>query len=99
MDNRYGKYGCPALMSDGRFVTNYMDSDVFNQFIRKVNKIPSSHEYRQFLQKNGDKLISRERNFLLKKYTCPSQGRCLSVDGDKAFKGCGVDAKPDSMFE
>lgn len=89
MDNRYSAYGCPALMSDGRFVTNHMDNGDFNQFIRRVNKIQTSHEYRSFLQNNGDKIISRERNHLLKKYTCPTHGKCMPVDPKKAFTGCG----------
>jgi hypothetical protein len=70
MDNRYYKYGCPPLMSDGRYLAHYVDSDVMNQYIRNINKIQTSHDYRMFLQKNGAKIMNRERQYLLKNNTC-----------------------------
>ena len=59
MDNRYYEYKCPALMSDGRHLTNYINASVINQKIRKINKIESSDDYRAFLQKNATKNISQ----------------------------------------
>lgn len=76
MDNRFYKYGCPPLMSDGRFLTSYVDSDVLNQYIRHVNKLKSANDFRIFLQKNGDAIINRERAFLIKKNTCSVHGMC-----------------------
>ena len=79
MDNRYYKYGCPPLMSDGRFLNSWVDSDVLNKYIRNVNKIKSSNDYRIFLQKNGNTIINRERAFLIKKNTCAIGGKCPRV--------------------
>lgn len=83
MDNRYYKYGCPPLMSDGRFLTSYVDSDVVNQYIRHVNKIKTSNDFRMFLQKNGDTIINRERAHLIKKNTCAIDGACPKVGCEK----------------
>jgi len=79
MDNRYYKYGCPALMSDGRFLTSYVDSDVLNQYIRHVNKLKSSNDFRIFLQKNGNTIINRERALLIKNNTCSVHGKCTKT--------------------
>ena len=79
MDNRYYKFGCPALMSDGRFLTSYVDSDVLNQYIRHVNKLDSANDFRIFLQKNGDSIINRERAYLIKKNTCGVHGTCAKA--------------------
>ena len=37
MDNRYFNHGCPALMQDGRFITNFTRQRVVDQYIRGVN--------------------------------------------------------------
>jgi hypothetical protein len=73
MDNRYFTSSCPAKMSDGRFITTYSQGRDIDQRIRLMNKITSSHEYRQFLQKNGDTLIDRERLYTLSKFSCNTQ--------------------------
>jgi hypothetical protein len=85
MDNRYYKFGCPPLMSDCRFITSWVDSDVVNQYIRHVNKIKSSNDFRMFLQKNGEQIINKERAFVIKKNTCNVNGKCatLSCGSDK----------------
>ena len=77
MDNRYFPQGCPALMSDGRLVTNYVDNDVFNQYIAKSNKLKTSNEYRAWLQKNASSVMNRERAHLTKKNTCNLDGKKL----------------------
>jgi hypothetical protein len=76
MDNRFYRCGCPALMSDGRLVTNYLDNDVFNHFIAKSNKLNTSNQYRAFLQKNGSKIIGNERMFFTKKNVHQAKGEC-----------------------
>jgi len=70
MDNRYFKEGCPALMSDGRFITSYVDSDILNQYIRHVNEINSAHDFKNFLQKNANEIMDKERKFITDKNTC-----------------------------
>ena len=77
MDNRYFNHGCPALMSDGRLVTNYVDNDVFNQYIAKSNQTTTSNQYREFLQKNAVSIMNRERTYLSKKNTCKLDGKNL----------------------
>lgn len=74
MDNREAT--CPALMSDRRIFRNYFDNDVFNQTIRLMNKIEDNHDYRLFLQKNGDEILNREREHVLKSNTCNVDGKC-----------------------
>lgn len=86
-DNRYYNYGCPALMQDGRFITNYQESRVFEQTIRNINKIESAQEYRHFLQNNAETIISRERQFMESANTCPVNGKCLTV---AAKSNCNV---------
>jgi len=83
MDNRYYRYKCPALMSDGRFITSYVDSDVLNQYIRHVNHIGSANDFRMFLQKNGDSIINREREYLISKNTCSISGMDIGIDCSK----------------
>ena len=87
MDNRYHKQGCPALMADSRFITSWVDSDVVNQYIRHVNKIKSSNDFRMFLQKNGEQIINKERAFIINKNTCDVNGKC-DKSSDESKKTC-----------
>jgi hypothetical protein len=59
-DNRYFSYNCPALMQDGRFITNYTQRRTFDQYIRSMNKIDTAQDYKYFLQMNGDNLKPEE---------------------------------------
>jgi len=81
MDNRYFKNGCPPLMQDGRFVTNYLESRVFEQYVRNVNNIGSAQEYKRFLQVHGDTIINRERAYQEKINTCSVHGKCVPLSG------------------
>jgi len=89
MDNRYYKYGCPALMQDGRFITNYMESRIYEQMIRNANNINSVHDYRYLLQNNGDAILDKERAFIEKKYTCNIDGKCVPLSCETEQKQCG----------
>ena len=82
MDNRYWSYGCPPLMQDGRFLTNHVRFNVFDQFIRNINDIGSTHEYRSFLQNNGANILKLERESMIKNNTCEVNGRCLPLSGE-----------------
>ena len=73
MDNRYFKFNCPALMSDGRLITTYLNNNEVNQFIAKSNNLKTSNEYRKFLQENALQIINNERNLIIKKNTCNVQ--------------------------
>ncbi len=92
MDNRYQNYNCPALMSDARFITNYMESRVFEQYIRNINNIESAQEYRLFLQQNGDRILNKERAYFDSINTCSVQGKCVPLNGSPEKEGnaaCG----------
>lgn len=81
MDNRYFKHGCPPLMQDARFITNYMESRIFEQNIRSINKIDSAQDYRHFLQSNGDTIANRERAYQQQVNTCAVNGNCVPLSG------------------
>lgn len=63
MDNRYFANGCPPLMSDGRFITNYTNNSVMNQYVRNMNNLNSTHDYRVFIQENAETIMNNERKF------------------------------------
>jgi hypothetical protein len=79
MDNRYYCQDCPALMQDGRFITNYTPRRTFEQYIRSINNINSSQDYKLFLQKNAENIMNNERKFLKENNTCSVNGRCAPV--------------------
>ena len=81
MDNRYYKYSCPPLMNDGRFITSYMRSSVFDQYVRNINNIVSAQDYKNFLQSNGDQIINNLKAHLKENNTCKIQGKCLPMNG------------------
>ena len=81
MDNRYYNYSCPPLMNDGRFISNYTRSSTFDQYIRHQNKINSAHEYKHYLQNNGDKIINNIKAYLHQNNTCYVGGKCLPMTG------------------
>jgi hypothetical protein len=89
MDNRYFNYKCPPLMQDGRFITNYLNNSIFEQYIRNVNNINSAQDYKQFLQNNGNTIINRERAYLESINTCAVHGKCLSITDKISNCGCG----------
>jgi len=100
MNNRYGNYGCPALMSDGRFITNYTNNTVLNQEIRNINKINSTHEYRSFLQKNTEKILKRKTEILLKENTCeynPKNNKIQQKNTKKCENNNNFTCKNDSI--
>jgi hypothetical protein len=81
MDNRHYKYGCPPLMQDGRFITNYMESRIFEQYIRNINKIESAQDYKRFLQSKGDIIMNRERDYNQENNSCSVHGKCVPLSG------------------
>jgi hypothetical protein len=46
------------VMSDGRAFTNFQPSCTLNKDLQAKYKIPDSHDYRYFLQKNADQVRS-----------------------------------------
>ncbi len=81
MDNRYYKYNCPPLMNDGRFLTSYVRSRVFDQYVRNINGVQSAQDYRHFLQNNGDQILNNLKGYLRESNTCKIEGKCLPMSG------------------
>jgi hypothetical protein len=89
-DNRYFEYGCPPLMNDGRFISNYVRSSTFDQYIRLSNNINSSHDYRRFIQNNGQQIINNMKAFYHENNICGVEGKCLPISNCKnALPGGG----------
>jgi len=57
-------------MQDGRFLTTYIRSRVIDQFLRNANNILTNDDYRMFLQKNGETLLSNEISKLSNENLC-----------------------------
>ena len=76
-NNVYYENGCPAIMSDGRFVTYHGSTNELTDAMRKLSGIKSSNKFRTFLQENGDKIMNVEKNYLARENTCsPSSIAC-----------------------
>jgi|SRR5271154_4227825 hypothetical protein len=75
-NNVYYKDGCPALMSDGRFITYYNSSNELTEAMRKLNGFRSANQFRTFMQVNGDLFMASEREFQVKKNTCAPRTAC-----------------------
>ena len=80
MDNRYYNYGCPALMNDARFISNYVRSSTFDQFIRTSNNINTSNQYRHFLQDNAAEMINNIKAHQRNNFSCNVTGKCLPIN-------------------
>lgn len=71
-----GFENCPALMSNGSFVTNWFSNGDFNNLIIKANGIKTSHQYRAFLQKNAETLMNKEATKVKTNYACDTKDVC-----------------------
>jgi hypothetical protein len=78
-DNRYFSYNCPALMHDGRFITNYTQRRTFDQYIRGINKIVSAQDYKDFLQRNGESILNKERAYNEDTFICKKEDKCVPI--------------------
>lgn len=76
MDNYFQK--CPAMMEDGKFLSDYKSSNVRELGTRKDNNINTNNDYRQFLQNNTVKLMDNIWN-KMKENTCIENG-CISTN-------------------
>lgn len=68
MDNFYK--GCPAVMSDGRFLSDWRQSTVRNENIKNRNGIRRDDQYRNFLQTNGLRIMNNDWDFNRKNNSC-----------------------------
>ena len=72
MDNVYSS--CPALMSDGRFLTDWNGSTRRNEYIKHINDLVRDDDYRVFLQQNGSNILNKEWNYLVTENGCKENG-------------------------
>lgn len=75
-NNVYFKDGCPAIMNDGRFITNYNSSNELTETMRKMNGFKSSNQFRTFMQTNGNLFMETEREYQIKNNTCMPSTAC-----------------------
>ena len=68
MDNFYNE--CPAKMEDGRFLTDYRSSNTREQYIKQINGISNTDEYRAFLNDNGEKILDAEWKYITLTNSC-----------------------------
>lgn len=68
MDNIYKE--CPAKMEDARFLTDYRSSNTREQYIRSINALTGTNEYRSFLQDNAEQIMDREWGQITDKNSC-----------------------------
>ena len=75
-NNKY--FDCPALMSDGRIMTDYRSATTLNDMIRLNNKTLSSYDYRNFLTHNAESIMKINNDFITEKNSCKS-GKLVEV--------------------
>lgn len=75
-NNLYYKQGCPALMSDARFLTNYNSSSEVTDSMRRMNGFESSNKFRTFMQANGQMFMEAETKYLVSHNTCTPKTAC-----------------------
>lgn len=68
--------GCPAIMSDGRFITNYNSTNELTEQMRNLNGIRNPNEFRNFMQKFGSAFMDAERDHTIRANTCMPQTAC-----------------------
>lgn len=61
-NNRY--FNSPSRMSDGRNFTDYRSSYELNKHIIEKNKIANTHDFRMFLNRNGDNIIKENNKYI-----------------------------------
>ena len=74
--NAHYQDGCPALMSDGRFITYQNSTNELTETMRKLNGIRSPNEFRTFMQNNGDAFTNAERKYIEQENTCLPSTAC-----------------------
>jgi hypothetical protein len=75
-NNIFHKDGCPAIMTDGRFLTNFIPASEITDEIKRINGINNSNEFRRFLQDNALKLINAEKQYLYQNNLCQPSFAC-----------------------
>lgn len=75
-NNIYWRDGCPALMSDGRFITYHYPTNELTNALQKAHNFRSANEFRTFMQKHGDQLMLANRQLVHDQNTCRPSMAC-----------------------
>lgn len=75
-NNVYYKDGCPAIMSDSRFLTNYQSTNDLTDKMMKANGYHNANQFRRFLQNNAEILMDAERDYIETENKCKPKNEC-----------------------
>lgn len=67
---------CPAMMSDGRLLTDYRSSQVREEVFRQKYGLISENEMRTFRIENGEKIMDEEWDHLRDTKSCFASKKC-----------------------
>jgi hypothetical protein len=68
MNNYYSDF--PAMMSDGRVLSNWQPTAVLNDQIRTRENLRTNTEYRQYLQKNATSIMDFDKSIACQQTGC-----------------------------
>lgn len=71
-ENCYYKSCCPAVMEDGRILSNWLPNQTIVDGIKLANGISKfdNNDFRLYMQKNATAIMQQERKFHADNYTC-----------------------------
>lgn len=89
-------FNYPALMSDGKLVTNWNSACENNNALIKQNNIQTNYQYRQYLIKHGNQIMAANNN-----QACDECGFCQYSQaytpqpvGKYLYKSCEDKSRP-----
>jgi hypothetical protein len=65
IDDAHRRITSPPIMSDGRFITDYSSANELTDRLVRSNGLRTSAQIREFMEKNGGRLLSEDRQRLL----------------------------------
>jgi hypothetical protein len=74
MDNYF--QGCPPMMNDGRFMTDYRSSQVREEYFKFKNCLSTENQSRTLRIDNADKIMDDEWDYLIENKSCFPQKNC-----------------------
>jgi len=92
-NNVYSDY--PGILNDGRLFTNYNQSSVQNENIKKEYGITSNRKYKEFLIKHTNTIIERNRNEITLLNSTPAYLQDNHNRTPYKFNGNGDNHAPD----
>lgn len=86
----------PALMSDSRLYTHYGSTCKENNSLKKDLGLNSNYDYRQYLIKNGNRLMEKNQNSHINKlgYQSPYNISNFNVDKKHIYKNVSDKSQP-----